>query len=302
MSAYNSKRPPGVCDTRMALDPMLSHTNGLDPSFAKSRNSNHVAELASCTLGPMPTQKFLDYFLPQEAPYDETHQLSSQYAFNSIPSSANDPVDIHIPLVKALNRRTKFKSRCPGYVFDIAATRSLLRTSQQRLAYPHCSGSFGSGRRRPDFTGSISWIPSYEGAKAFAELRHSSEPIVHLVHPRPSPWRIIIAPITELLNVPLVPAYRWLSALKGSALHAGSGPAIEMESMKQSPALGLISFYQARGGDKADEKEPMGHVHLSTGHSTRASTSLASMPELEGDRARLWVVAWQKSGFLALGL
>ncbi len=88
----------------MALDPMLLHTNGLDPSFAKSRNSNHVAQLASCTLGPMPPQQFLDYFLPQEAPYDETHRLSSRYAFNSIPSSANDPVDIYIPLVSVLTQ------------------------------------------------------------------------------------------------------------------------------------------------------------------------------------------------------
>ncbi len=149
---------------------------------------------------------------------------------------------------------------------------------------------------------SVSWIPSYEGAKAFAELRHSSEPIVHLVHPRPTPWRTIIAPIAELLDVPLVPAYRWLSALEGSALHAGSESAIEMESMKCNPALGLISFYQARGKDEPGEKEPMGHVHLATEHSTKASTSLASMSDLGGGRARLWVAAWQKSGFLGLGL
>ena len=74
----------------------------------------------------------------------------------------------------------------------------------------------------------ISWFPAYEAAKAFAEMRHSPEPFLHLIHPRPARWHDVMAPIAELFNVPLVPYDQWTSALEKSV---DAGSAAEVEAM-----------------------------------------------------------------------
>ncbi len=140
----------------------------------------------------------------------------------------------------------------------------------------------------------ISWFPAYEAAKAFAEMRHSPEPFLHLIHPRPVRWHTVIAPIAELFNVPLVPHEQWVSALEKS-VEAGS--AAEVEAMRQNPALRLLPFFKAVK-PAVDGREALGLVSLSTEKATRVSPSLAQMPMLDAERARAWVAAWKRSGFL----
>ncbi|RDX43676.1 acetyl-CoA synthetase-like protein [Lentinus brumalis] len=146
----------------------------------------------------------------------------------------------------------------------------------------------------PDIEGDISWFPAYEAAKAFAEMRHSPEPFLHLIHPRPVRWHTVIAPIAELFNVPLVPHEQWVSALEKS-VEAGS--AAEVEAMRQNPALRLLPFFKAVK-PAVDGREALGLVSLSTEKATRVSPSLAQMPMLDAERARAWVAAWKRSGFL----
>ncbi|KAI0758574.1 hypothetical protein BD413DRAFT_618049 [Trametes elegans] len=105
----------------------------------------------------------------------------------------------------------------------------------------------------PDLEGNVTWVPGYEGAKAFTELRHSPEPFVHLVHPQPVPWRAVIAPVGAELGVPLVSHSEWLSALQKSVEAAGTD---EVELMKANPALCLLPFY--RGCRASPEREPFG--------------------------------------------
>ncbi|CDO77398.1 hypothetical protein BN946_scf184857.g4 [Trametes cinnabarina] len=147
----------------------------------------------------------------------------------------------------------------------------------------------------PDVEGNVAWIPGYESAKAFTEMRYSPEPFVHLVHPKSAPWRTVIAPIAEELGVPLVSYDEWLSALQKSVSGADSGKEIEL--MKANPALRLVDFF--KNLKSSPEREPLGMVYLSTEKSTRVSEALANLPPLDAERAKAWLAAWKQSGFLA---
>lgn len=140
----------------------------------------------------------------------------------------------------------------------------------------------------------VSWFTAYEAAKAFAEMRHSPEPFVHLVHPRPTPWHTIMAPIASDFNVPLVPYEHWLTALETSVV---PGSAAEVDAMKVNVALRLLPFFKSQKNNPS-EREPMGLVYLSTEKAKTISESLSCLPELNAERATRWVAAWKKSGFL----
>ncbi|KAI1789118.1 acetyl-CoA synthetase-like protein [Ganoderma leucocontextum] len=148
----------------------------------------------------------------------------------------------------------------------------------------------------PDLDGEVSWFPAYEAARAFTEMRHSPEPILHLVHPRPVSWRTVLAPIAKELNVPLVPYGQWLSALE-SSVKQGSGE--EVEAMRLNPALRLLPFYKVQNATMTPDREAMGLVFISTEKAVQVSESLARLPQLDGNRARMWLAAWKKSGFLS---
>ncbi|KAI0759226.1 acetyl-CoA synthetase-like protein [Trametes elegans] len=145
----------------------------------------------------------------------------------------------------------------------------------------------------PDLEGNVTWVPGYEGAKAFTELRHSPEPFVHLVHPRPVSWRAVIAPVAAELGVPLVSHSEWLSALQKSVDAAGAD---EVELMKANPALRLLQFY--RGCRASPEREPFGMVYLSTTTSGAVSHALANLPVLDAGRVKQWLEGWQRTGHL----
>ncbi|OSC98632.1 acetyl-CoA synthetase-like protein [Trametes coccinea BRFM310] len=148
----------------------------------------------------------------------------------------------------------------------------------------------------PDIKGNVTWIPGYEAAKAFTEMRHSPEPFLHLVHPRPVPWHDIIAPIAEELGVSLVSYEQWVSALQNSV---SRGEEAEVELLKANPALRLLDFFKAvKQSEGSADREPLGMVYLSTEKSTKVSRTLAHLPQLDADRAKKWVLAWKKSGFL----
>ena len=141
----------------------------------------------------------------------------------------------------------------------------------------------------------MTWFPAYEAARAFTEMRHSPEPIVHLVHPRPVSWRALLEPIAKELNVPLVPYDQWVSALESSV---EQGSAEEVEAMRLNPALRLLAFFKAQSIAMTPDREAMGLVFISTDTAVQVSESLAGMPQLDGERAGMWLAAWRKSGFL----
>ncbi|PIL30491.1 hypothetical protein GSI_07191 [Ganoderma sinense ZZ0214-1] len=122
--AVTTPAPPCVYNIPLALDHTLLQTQGPQPHFAKNRNTNLFADCHRSILGPMPVQEFVDHFLPPLAADDKSDMLETLDAFKSVPLSAVEAPDIYKPLVTALNECCGRKSRCPGFVFEVAATRS----------------------------------------------------------------------------------------------------------------------------------------------------------------------------------
>ncbi|KAH9889367.1 hypothetical protein C8Q73DRAFT_623104, partial [Cubamyces lactineus] len=83
----------------------------------------------------MPVTLFMEQFLPAVTA-DRHHRLSSTNAFNHVPVRADKAAGVYEPLFSALSKRTKFKSRCPDYVFEKTFDRSL-RRSRLGYAKPH---------------------------------------------------------------------------------------------------------------------------------------------------------------------
>ncbi|KAI9059513.1 hypothetical protein FKP32DRAFT_1579780 [Trametes sanguinea] len=124
-----------IYDVPMALDLDLSRTAGLEPLLALARNRGHMRDIRRCSVGPMPATEFIERFLPSLTE-DRNSHLSSRNAFSRVPSRADSVTEIYEPLTSALNKRTRFKSRCPGFVFMPTFEHSI---RPQRLGYakPH---------------------------------------------------------------------------------------------------------------------------------------------------------------------
>ncbi|OSC98631.1 acetyl-CoA synthetase-like protein [Trametes coccinea BRFM310] len=145
----------------------------------------------------------------------------------------------------------------------------------------------------PDAEGNITWVPAYEAAKAYTEMRNSTEPILHLVHPKPVPWHTIVSAIAKQLEVPLVPLTDWIAKLEKSI---GGDSNADVELLQRNPALSLLSFFKHMAPSR--DQEPMVGVYLSTTKSTAASETLANLPELGHERVGRWLAAWKGIGFL----
>ncbi|KAI8978318.1 hypothetical protein BD414DRAFT_445578, partial [Trametes punicea] len=127
--------PSCVYNVPMALDLDLTRTAGLEPLLAMARNKEHIQEARQFTLGPMPVSTFIDSFLP--TPSDKrVDQLSPKDAFHAVPERAEDVARIFEPLASALSKRTKHKSRCPGFIFETTFYHSM-RPSRLGYSKPH---------------------------------------------------------------------------------------------------------------------------------------------------------------------
>ncbi|KAL1950100.1 hypothetical protein VTO73DRAFT_5222 [Trametes versicolor] len=127
-----------VYDAPMALSSDLLSTDGLDPRTARARNRRHFQNLRKSIVGPIPLPVFFERALGKTTSDDRNVLLSATNAFRSVPSTANTPEEICEPLIIALNKQTKYKSRCPGFVFEDTARRSS-HPKHPGYAKPHIS-------------------------------------------------------------------------------------------------------------------------------------------------------------------
>ncbi|KAH9943386.1 acetyl-CoA synthetase-like protein [Epithele typhae] len=141
----------------------------------------------------------------------------------------------------------------------------------------------------PDLDGDVSFILGHPASRAFVEMRRSPAPFLHLVHPRPVPWRTLVVPIASALAAPLVPYADWLAALELSGADADAASA--------NPALRLLDFFRSRAAVR-EGREPLGTAILDTGRACEASPTLKDMSPLTTEDAERWVAAWRASGFL----
>lgn len=85
----------------MALDHTLSHTDGLRPDLAMTRNRKLALDAREHTVGPMPPAAFLDAFLPLDRADDRRgKRMTATNAFRAVPRTADSPAAIYTPLVR----------------------------------------------------------------------------------------------------------------------------------------------------------------------------------------------------------
>ncbi|KAF7348023.1 putative polyketide synthase [Mycena sanguinolenta] len=70
----------------------------------------------------------------------------------------------------------------------------------------------------------ISWIPISDAAAAIVDMQGTMNETLHLVHPKPTTWKVVIEPLASALNVPLVPYAEWFARLKSTAEFVHSKP------------------------------------------------------------------------------
>nr|VWP02499.1 M protein type 1 [Ganoderma boninense] len=199
-------------------------------------------------------------------------------------------------VVEQVLHRASERSGLPAVVVRLGQVIGNKVGWNEREWFPALVKSALFTRCLPDVDGTVSsFIPGYTAARAFAEMRNSSEPILHLVHPHAVPWRSIITPIAAELGVPLVTYNEWLAALVRTAGAEGSSQAVE--AMQKNPALRLLDFFR-EGKHVKEGHEPLGLPHLSPEKAKSASETLATMPAISEAEVKAWVAAWRSVGFL----
>ncbi|EGO29034.1 hypothetical protein SERLADRAFT_444920 [Serpula lacrymans var. lacrymans S7.9] len=142
---------------------------------------------------------------------------------------------------------------------------------------------------------SVTWIPMAVAARAITEMRNAGAPILHVAHPKGTPWSTIFQHFSKSLNVPIVPYKQWLDLLEDSSLHSkSSAPA------RENPASIILDFFRAA---KPSTEEAMGLPRMSINEAQAASTVLGSgsLSALGASDVELWLNYWRKTGFLPTG-
>ncbi|KAL1950768.1 hypothetical protein VTO73DRAFT_5892 [Trametes versicolor] len=79
---------------------------------------------------------FLKSFFPLAKDHDRSSLMTFKHAFRAVPQTAESAAQIYEPLVAALNKSSKRKSRCPGFVFKKTIERSS-HPSRPGFTKPH---------------------------------------------------------------------------------------------------------------------------------------------------------------------
>jgi len=153
----------------------------------------------------------------------------------------------------------------------------------------------------PDVRGAISWLPCSRVAAAILEIRDSSEPFLHVVHPSGVSWSEIMKEFSTRLKVRVVPYSVWLSDLESSGKHAPEDD-IDDRMLRANPALQLLGYFQ-HADVISPGREQLGARVLSTAKALALSPALRSpdLPRFSGPDVDRWLSHWYASGFLSRG-
>ncbi|KAI0671021.1 hypothetical protein C8Q78DRAFT_831258 [Trametes maxima] len=111
----------------LCLTESSTQTYGFGNKTAGSRYPRFAEEGMRTIVGPMPPGQFLDTFL-QRQQFERNGIMddmpSSKNAFIHIPREAKKEEEIYEPLIKALNKSIRKKTRCPGFSFRNTSSRA----------------------------------------------------------------------------------------------------------------------------------------------------------------------------------
>lgn len=128
-----------------------------------------------------------------------------------------------------------------------------------------------------------------EGAASLIDMRDATG-ILHLVHPRPIPWRNVFKVFSSRLGVPIVPYNEWLERL------VALGEA-DAEGGRLVPALRLLEFYKSLGEGGFRSMSQMENISISKAR--EASVTLSNMDALNEADVEKWLAYWKRAGVLA---
>ncbi|KZV99470.1 acetyl-CoA synthetase-like protein [Exidia glandulosa HHB12029] len=141
----------------------------------------------------------------------------------------------------------------------------------------------------PDCDTDVFWMRLDEGAASLIDMRDATG-ILHLVHPRPTPWRSVFKVFSRQLGVPIVPYNEWLERL------VALGEA-DAEGGRLVPALRLLEFYKSLGEGGFRSMSQMENISISKAR--EASVTLSNMDALNEADVEKWLAYWKRAGVLA---
>ncbi|KAH7104870.1 acetyl-CoA synthetase-like protein [Auriculariales sp. MPI-PUGE-AT-0066] len=133
------------------------------------------------------------------------------------------------------------------------------------------------------------WVPSIvQSSVSLRCLPNWGGGILHLVHPRPVAWSMILAALNELLNLPIVTSTEWIRLLE---LENGDSSAVS-----QLPALKILDFVRDAVGARADGGSTVDGANLDSSFAQQISKTLHNMAPLTSSDVRSWVSYWRTVG------
>ena len=138
-------------------------------------------------------------------------------------------------------------------------------------------------------------LPADATARALVEMRNSEIPFLHLAHPHPVAWSIILDPIARELGLARMTFDAWLCALEKSG--EGLSAEDEVQATRENPALKLLSFFAQGTGDRGSTGA-FGIQALDVTNARKASRTLNDLPPLAEGDVMNWLSYWRRIGFL----
>ena len=135
----------------------------------------------------------------------------------------------------------------------------------------------------------------------------TEEPYLHLVHPRPVSWTVIISIFSWRLGLPIVSLGDWLVALQRSRpnIEHKEGSSVSNKEkvkimLRQNPAINLVGFFAQLHRDQQNGLRDPEHQTVSCEKAIAASWTLRdpSLPQIGESDVVGWIRNWEKIGFL----
>jgi hypothetical protein len=122
--------------------------------------------------------------------------------------------------------------------------------------------------------------------------------IVHLVHPKPTPWLKLAAALSSELSVPLVPYHEWLSKLEHIAILQDGNAPTAPDALAASRLLNFYRSIALKMNGMETPLEAFGFPRLSTECAIKISSTLVDLEELSDGDVKAWLAYWRGVGFI----
>lgn len=148
-------------------------------------------------------------------------------------------------------------------------------------------------------------------AGTFVDLMFASgqlPQLINVLHPRPVPWKHVVNPLCESLNVslPVIPLPEWVNQLERLSENAQAHdidtivsfrPSVHFAQhdirdadMNNQPAIKLLSFFRTISTQQ--------QAAFDTRKAEEISQTMHDIKPLGHDHVSQWIHYWQKKGFL----